>query len=73
MYPTFHGRHEEDAQEFLDKLEMGFLMNGKHQDQIKARAFTLVLREEAHSWYKYLDANVRNDLGLFKRGICRKV
>lgn len=60
-YPTFHGRTGEDAQEFLDGIEMAFLMNRQHQDEIKLRAFPLVLKEVAQTWYKALSADVKAD------------
>ena len=46
-YPTFYGKSGEDAHNFLDELELTLLMSGQHQDDIKLREFSLVLKEES--------------------------
>ena len=48
-FPNFHGRERENASDFLDDLEMAFLVSGRDEDAVKLRAFPLVLREEAKS------------------------
>ena len=44
-FPSFHGRERENASNFLDDLEMAFLVSGRDEDAVKLKAFPLVLRE----------------------------
>ena len=46
-FPSFYGRENENASNFLDDLDMTFLVSGRDEDAVKLRAFPLVLREEA--------------------------
>ena len=46
-FPNFYGKRGENASNFLDDLEMAFLVSGRDDEAIKLRAFPLVLREEA--------------------------
>ena len=55
-FPSFHGRERENASNFLDDLEMAFLVSGRDEDVVKLRSFPLVLREEAKSWFAGLPA-----------------
>ena len=48
-FPSFYGRENENASNFLDNLEMDFLVSGRDEDAVKLKAFPLVLREEAKS------------------------
>ena len=48
-FPSFHGRVRENASNFLDDLEIAFLVSGRDEDAVKLKAFPLVLREEAKS------------------------
>ena len=48
-FPSFYGRENENASNFLDNLEMAFLVSGRDEDAVKLKAFPLVLREEAKS------------------------
>ena len=41
-FPSFHGREQENASNFLDDLEMAFLVSGREE-----MAFPLFLREES--------------------------
>ena len=50
-FPNFHGREKENASDFLDDLEMAFLVSGRDEDAVKLRAFSLVLREEDKNWF----------------------
>ncbi|KAH7425235.1 hypothetical protein KP509_11G045600 [Ceratopteris richardii] len=54
IFPHFYGRFNEDAGEFLDNLEMAYLISGRDQETVKLRAFPLVLKEEARTWYNNL-------------------
>ncbi|MCO5603934.1 hypothetical protein L7F22_058090 [Adiantum nelumboides] len=53
-FPTFHGHHDENARDFMDSLEMAHLMAGRDQEDVKLRAFPLVLKGEARVWYDAL-------------------
>ena len=50
-FPSFYGRENENASNFLDNLEMAFLVSRRDEDAVKLKAFPLVLREEAKSWW----------------------
>ncbi|MCO5604317.1 hypothetical protein L7F22_058482 [Adiantum nelumboides] len=53
-FPTFYGHHDENARDFMDSLEMAHLMAGRDQEEVKLRAFPLVLKGEARVWYDAL-------------------
>ena len=44
-FPNFHGENYENASYFLDDLEMAFLASGWDEDEVKLRAFPLVLKD----------------------------
>ncbi|MCO5547161.1 hypothetical protein L7F22_000604 [Adiantum nelumboides] len=46
---------------FLDNLEMAFLVSGRDDEATKLRAFPLVLREGAKTWYQTLAPKERRD------------
>ena len=46
-FPNFHGKKYKNARYFLDDLEMAFLALGRDKDEVKLRAFPLVLKDEA--------------------------
>lgn len=46
-FPYFYGNRGENANNFLDDLEMALLASRRDEDEVKARAFALVLREAA--------------------------
>ncbi|MCO5581471.1 hypothetical protein L7F22_035356 [Adiantum nelumboides] len=54
-FPNFYGKKGENASNFLDDLEMAFLVSGRDSAKIKLRAFPLVLREEAKVWFQGLE------------------
>ncbi|MCO5552923.1 hypothetical protein L7F22_006442 [Adiantum nelumboides] len=53
-FPTFYGHHDENARDFMDSLEMAHLMAGRDQEEVKLRAFPLVLKGKARVWYDAL-------------------
>ncbi|MCO5608631.1 hypothetical protein L7F22_062844 [Adiantum nelumboides] len=53
-FPTFYGHHDENARYFMDSLEMAHLLAGRDQEEVKLRAFPLVLKGEACVWYDAL-------------------
>ncbi|MCO5596290.1 hypothetical protein L7F22_050351 [Adiantum nelumboides] len=66
-FPNFHGRRGENAGNFLDDLEMAFLVFGREDEEIKLRAFPLVLREEAKVWFQDLDMGKQGNWEALKR------
>ena len=53
-FPNFFGRKNENASYYLDDLEMAFLASGRDENEVKLRAFSLVLRDEAKVWFQGL-------------------
>ncbi|MCO5595928.1 hypothetical protein L7F22_049979 [Adiantum nelumboides] len=66
-FPNFHGRRGENAGNFLDDLEMAFLVCGREDEEIKLRAFPLVLCEEAKVWFQDLDMGKQSNWEALKR------
>ncbi|MCO5606436.1 hypothetical protein L7F22_060624 [Adiantum nelumboides] len=60
-FPNFYGKPGEVAPDFLDNLEMAFLVSGRDDEATKLRAFPLVLREGAKAWYQTLAPEERRD------------
>lgn len=54
-FPTFHGFKGEDALEFLDSLEMAYLIVGHDEEATTLWAFPLVMKKEACTWYNALE------------------
>ena len=65
-FPYFYGRKHESASNFLDDLEMAFLVSGRDDDEVKLRAFPLVLRDEAKTWFQGLPGIKKNDWDTLK-------
>ena len=61
QFPIFYGGYHEDARGFLDNLEMAYLISGRDTNEIKLRAFPLVLKSEARTWYHGLPAETKGD------------
>ncbi|MCO5593139.1 hypothetical protein L7F22_047145 [Adiantum nelumboides] len=66
-FPNFHGRRGGNAGNFLDDLEMAFLVSGREDEDIKLRAFPLVLCEEAKVWFQDLDMGKQGNWEALKR------
>ncbi|MCO5549408.1 hypothetical protein L7F22_002879 [Adiantum nelumboides] len=66
-FPNFHWRRGENAGNFLDDLEMAFLVSGREDEETKLRAFPLVLREEAKVWFQDLDMGKQGNWEALKR------
>ncbi|MCO5559431.1 hypothetical protein L7F22_013031 [Adiantum nelumboides] len=71
-FPSFHGRKGENASNFLDDLEMAFLVSGRDSAEIKLRAFPLVLREEAKVWFQGLNEGRQGDWEVLKRAFLQR-
>ena len=46
-FPNFYGRKHKNASYFLDDLEMALLASRQDEDEVKIKAFPLVLKDEA--------------------------
>ena len=53
-FPNFYKRKHKNASYFLDDLEMALLASGWDKDEVKLRAFPLVLKDEAKTWFQGL-------------------
>ena len=60
-FPGFHGKNYETASYFLDDLEMAFLASRRDEDEVKLRAFPLVLKDEAKTWFQWLPVVTKGD------------
>ena len=71
-FPSFHGKNYENASYFLDDLEMAFLASGRDADEVKLRAFPLVMRDEAKVWFQGLTAEEKADWATLKDSFLMK-
>ena len=53
-FPNFYGRKCEYASYFLDDLEMAFITSERDENEVKLRAFPLVIRDKAKVWFQGL-------------------
>ncbi|MCO5598269.1 hypothetical protein L7F22_052361 [Adiantum nelumboides] len=60
-FPTFNGATGEDAQEFLDNLEIACLVIGRDDDATRLRVFPLLMKAEAKVWFNTLLPTNRGD------------
>ncbi|MCO5585882.1 hypothetical protein L7F22_039816 [Adiantum nelumboides] len=60
-FPTFNGAAGEDAQEFLDNLEIACLVTGRDDDATRLRVFSLLIKAEAKVWFNTLLPASRGD------------
>ena len=65
-FSYFYGRKHESAGNFLDDLEMAFLVSGRDDDEVKLKTFPLVLRDEAKTWFQGLPGIKKNDWDTLK-------
>ncbi|MCO5549168.1 hypothetical protein L7F22_002635 [Adiantum nelumboides] len=54
-FPNFFGKQYESASNFLDDLEMAFLVSGRDEEEVKFRTFPLVLKDSAKHWFQNLE------------------
>ncbi|MCO5547440.1 hypothetical protein L7F22_000889 [Adiantum nelumboides] len=54
-FPNFFGKQYESASNFLDDLEMAFLVSRRDEEEVKLRAFPLVLKDSAKNWFQNLE------------------
>ena len=60
-FPNFYGLKHENASYFLDDLEMAWLTSGRDEDNVKVRAFSLVLRDAAKTWFQGLSTEKKGN------------
>ena len=65
-FPNFHGSKYENASYFLDDLKMAFLASGWDEDEVKLRAFPIVMRDEAKTWFQGLIAEQKANWATLK-------
>ncbi|MCO5561116.1 hypothetical protein L7F22_014737 [Adiantum nelumboides] len=58
---TFNGAAGEDAQEFLDNLEIACLVTGRDDDATRLRVFSLLMKSKAKAWFNTLLLANRGD------------
>ena len=71
-FPSFFGRKDESAQDFMDNLEMAFLVSRRDNKETKIRGVAWVLREEARRWYQVLSDKDKVTWEAFKRAFLAK-
>ena len=71
-FPNFYRNRGENASYFLDDLEMALLASRRDEDEVKVRAFALVLREATKTCYQGLVADKKADWGILKAAFLEK-
>ncbi|MCO5591417.1 hypothetical protein L7F22_045400 [Adiantum nelumboides] len=62
-FPTFHGRSDDNAIDFMENLEVACVVFGRDDDVSSLRLFPLLLKAEARTWCNTLLPTVRADWG----------
>ena len=71
-FPNFYGRKHENASYFLDDLEMELLASRQDEDEVKLKAFPLVLKDEAKTWFQGLPMAKKGDWDTLKETFLAK-
>ena len=71
-FPNFYGRKNENASYFLDDQEMAFLASGWDENEVKLRAFPLVLGDKAKVWFQGLPGFKKFDWDTLKDAFLAK-
>ena len=71
-FPNFYGRKHENVNYFLDDLEMALLASRQDEDEVKLRAFPLVLKDEAKTWFQGLPVAKKRDWDTLKETFLAK-
>ena len=71
-FPNFYGRKQENARYFLDDLEMALLASGQDEDKGNLKAFPLVLKDEAKTWFQGLPIAKKGDWDTLKETFLAK-
>ncbi|MCO5582496.1 hypothetical protein L7F22_036393 [Adiantum nelumboides] len=71
-FPNFFGKQYESASNFLDDLEMAFLVFGRDEEEVKLRAFPLVLKDSAKNWFQNLEPGKKTNWETLKETFLSK-
>ena len=71
-FPSFHGKNYENASYFLDDLEMAFLASRWDENEVKLKAFPVVMRDEAKIWFQGLTNEKKADWATLKDSFLMK-
>ncbi|MCO5591410.1 hypothetical protein L7F22_045393 [Adiantum nelumboides] len=71
-FPNFFGKQYESASNFLDDLEMAFLVSGRDEEEVKLRAFPLVLKDSAKNWFQNLEPGKKTNWETLKETFLSK-
>ncbi|MCO5597841.1 hypothetical protein L7F22_051925 [Adiantum nelumboides] len=71
-FSNFCGKQYESASNFLDDLEMAFLVSGRDEEEVKLRAFPLVLKDSAKNWFQNLEPGRKTNWETFKETFLSK-
>ena len=71
-FPNFNWRRFKNASNFLDDLEMAFLVFGRDGEEVKLWAFPLVLQEEAKAWFQDLEPRRKSTWDALNRAFLLK-
>lgn len=55
-FPNFYGVKSENASYLLDDLKMALLTSWQDKGDVKVRAFSLILRDIAKTWFQGVTA-----------------
>ncbi|MCO5551584.1 hypothetical protein L7F22_005089 [Adiantum nelumboides] len=58
-YPEFHGRKDEDIEDFLEKMEMACISNHVQAPAQMLRLLQICLKGDARAWYKSHEAELQ--------------
>ena len=71
-FSNFYGLKYKNASYFLDDLEMALLTSRRDEDDVKVKAFSLVLRDAAKIWFQGLSADKKSDWNTLKEAFLAK-
>ncbi|MCO5588639.1 hypothetical protein L7F22_042596 [Adiantum nelumboides] len=71
-FPTFHGRSDEDATDFMDNFEVACVVFGRDDDVSRLRLFPLLLKAEGRTWFNTLLSAVRADWGCLRMAFMQR-
>ena len=71
-FPNFYGLKYENASYFLDDLEMALFTSRRDEDDVKAKAFSLVLRDAAKIWIQGLFVDKKSNWDTLKEAFLAK-
>ena len=69
--PSFHGLDGEDATDFCDTFELACLL-ANYSNEMMLKAFRLVMKEEARTWYDNINKLIKEDWSLLKKSFLER-